>query len=339
VIIDGEVKDILEISTRYKQYELVTGLAAGEHMLELVKRNFNGIATFSGLVLDDGAMVSAPASAKHHIEFIGDSYTSAYGNEAPTSDCTWKEVNLLTNAYKGYASITARAVGADYTVLAFPGGGFFHNKKDTVMESVKPVPAYYEQALRNDTTANPVACDLSNHHPDLIVLALGINDLNDKNFPVTEDTFNLMYHRAVDNLEARHPGVQILCMAFDWPRQLPEWAKKVVDEKIAAGRKNIHFVSAGSQTAPGCHQHPGLAAHQNYATIIVPVIQDIYKNVPGNGTTGVHDLQGMTFPVRKNGQAAWYDITGRKVRTDKTSGNPQLIIKVTDNIPGLQLVF
>jgi hypothetical protein len=86
ILIDSLLVKIDSVTAVEKSMVCATGLANTTHQLVLFVRSEDGVLTFKGLTLDNGATVSSPGPRpSRKIEFIGDSYTVGYANEATNS--------------------------------------------------------------------------------------------------------------------------------------------------------------------------------------------------------------------------------------------------------------
>jgi len=90
VYIDEELHSIFHNSENGNVTKvLASGLEDTQHTLLLAKRNETSWAkyTFHGFELEDGKTLLSPKPKPElKIEFIGDSFTSAFGNKAPTEE-------------------------------------------------------------------------------------------------------------------------------------------------------------------------------------------------------------------------------------------------------------
>ncbi|MEO7426873.1 MAG: GDSL-type esterase/lipase family protein, partial [Fibrobacteria bacterium] len=175
VIVDGAWKAKLGTDGKTSQVA-AEGLADGEHTLLLTKRTEGnqGITTFEGFQLEVGkALLEPPARPAKKIEFIGDSYTVGYGDEAEVLSCP--DRRPFDNNYAAYGPVAARAVNAEYSVQAISGLGMVHNYGDPVVLSDKPFPGYYENTLFG---SGAPLWDHSKWQPDIVTVALGTNDFS-----------------------------------------------------------------------------------------------------------------------------------------------------------------
>ena len=112
VYIDGKLHSIFHGNKpEDADYILADSLSNGHHTFRFSQRNisFDQIYTFSGLLLDKGAeFFTPPPKPERKIEFIGDSFTAAEGNEATEPEMEWVLKFPVTNIDKGFATIIAR---------------------------------------------------------------------------------------------------------------------------------------------------------------------------------------------------------------------------------------
>lgn len=302
VIIDGEWKSKLTIDNAKTSYVAAAGLSGGVHTLLLTKRTegFQGITTFSGLELEDGQALSAlPPRPGKRIQFIGDSFTVGYGDEANTLVCA--DRRPFDNNYVAYGPITARALDAEYSVQAVSGLGMVHNYGDPVALSAQPMPPLYDQTLFGK--AQP-KWDMSSWVPDVIVVALGTNDFSTAVKP-TEPQYASAYQAFLAKLRGWHANAQILCVTYSVDNFQKAYVDSVVSRAVRAGDTLIHRVHlpALATTELGCDYHPNVAGHRKYADALIPAVR------PYLGTTGTRK------PSRRS-KAASKSATGRRAAAE-----------------------
>ena len=118
----------------------------------------------------DGSLLPPLEAPSIRIEFIGDSLTNAYGSEAPDTHC--KELLPYENAWKSYASITARHFDADFELLALSGYGLVRNFGDKHPLSADSMRTVTPRTISAFEGKWPRARFV----PDAIVINLGSND-------------------------------------------------------------------------------------------------------------------------------------------------------------------
>lgn len=249
-------------------YLLAQGLANTRHTLRLTKRNCvqNRVFSFAGLLLDPGAeLLPPPPKPAIKIEFLGDSFTVAEGNEATVASMPWEETFPVTNIDKGFAWLITRHFQAQYHVTARSGIGLVC---DWTGDRSLNLPDRFDRALMD---ASEPKWDFQQWLPHLVVICLGLNDysgLKDKEGNVSPENsllYRQRYHALLARLRQVYPGVVLLATAAH-----PEWmranVRQVVAEEQAAGRQEVHFAQfdyfAGGYVANG---HPSVASHEKIA--------------------------------------------------------------------------
>ena len=104
-----------------------SGLADGMHSVALYRRDEanKGLNTFQGFVLDNGKTLVAPdARPNRKLEFIGDSFTCGYGDEAAYGGSF---TYATENACITYAALMANHYNADCMITAWSGEGMVRN--------------------------------------------------------------------------------------------------------------------------------------------------------------------------------------------------------------------
>ncbi len=261
-------------------YILAEGLADTVHTLRLAKRNivFDAVFTFSGLLIGDGASafvtpVRLPPPVK--IEFIGDSFTAGESNEATVQELPWEARFPVTNIDESFAVVIARHYKADYRTICRSGIGMvcdWEGKTDLAM------PMFYNRTLME----RPLPLwDMKQWTPQLIVIALGLNDYSGLKDPagiVTEEKtafFKKGYRDFVATLRSYYPGARILAVS-----PFPEWLRihirQVVDEEKSSGHRDIEF--AAYDEFPGgyvAYGHPTVETHRKMAEELIGQIDTL----------------------------------------------------------------
>jgi hypothetical protein len=168
VVIDSDSLRYIKLDSGKQYYTLASGLAAGEHTVELIKRNEweTGKSWFYGMQVIDGELLELPPVNKKIIEYFGDSITAGYaiddntGGDSPDS--------IYTNNYYTYAALTGRHFKADYYCTVKSGIGI------TVSWFPLIMPEMYNRLDPTDSTSQ---WDFSKVRPDLVVINLFQNDV------------------------------------------------------------------------------------------------------------------------------------------------------------------
>ena len=148
---------------------LTLAVPAGEHLFELLKLNESESNSLSiASIRTDGEFLPIREEKVLKIEFVGDSITTGYGVRAKSAD---EDYSVATQDFTlSYAYLTARALNAEYSVVAASGWGLYKSKY-----AEHAIPDFYDNV---DLTRNRVKWDFSLFRPDVIVLALGTNDFS-----------------------------------------------------------------------------------------------------------------------------------------------------------------
>ena len=168
---------------------LCTALPRAQHTVRLmyIIEGYEMRPEFWGFVFD-GTICDAPALPSRNIEFIGNSITCAYGNEAigPQNHFSYE----TENHYNSYAQITARTLNAQAYIVARSGIGVYRHYNgpktgtpSTSMATQYPYTIYATDAsLREPGTLEAEQWDFNRFQPDVICINLGTNDLSTHNY-------------------------------------------------------------------------------------------------------------------------------------------------------------
>ncbi len=282
VYVDGRLHSVFHgTASGDADYILADSLVGGRHTLRFSQRNISfGIYSFSGLMISDSAsLYQPPPIPLRRIEFIGDSFTAAEGNEATLPEMNWQDKFPVTDIDSGFATMVARNFNADYHITARSGIGTvcdWQGKLDICM------PHYFNRTLMESPEPK---WDFRNWTPDLVVICLGLNDhsgLRGKDGNVSEKNSKIFqegYETFLDTLLRVYPGVPILAVS-SYEEWIVQNVERVIDEEHAAGHKDIQFASFGFY--PGgyvANSHPTVASHKRIAAVIIKAIDDmkVYK--------------------------------------------------------------
>lgn len=273
VEIDGRHHSVIGgRSGRHSTYLLADGLDSGPHRVRLQRRNisFDEPTVLEGFVVDEGAHLSKPTdSPELRIEFIGDSFTAAEGNEATSATLPWKDKYPVTDFTQGYAAVLGRAMGAEITAVCRSGSGVVCTWNG-VREN--PMGVRYGWTLMEKPEP---AWSFPGPSPDVVVISLGLNDASGLQAPDgsmdpgQEEIFREGYRRLVAQVRTRHPDARIVALApyVPWVR---ESVVAVVNELTAAGETKLQYAQfdkfGDRYVADG---HPTVAIHRKMAAQIL----------------------------------------------------------------------
>lgn len=275
VRLDDRAPTTLKLDPHQTRYLLAQALAPGEHTLTVVKRTeaFFPVVTFRGVELDtDAQLLPVRDRPPYRLEFIGDSITCGYGNEAASGEADFSAAT--ENADQSYAAIAGRLLNADVVTLCRSGFGLIRNYDRTT----QPTMAHrWERVLWADPTPWPFAAQI----PDAVIINLGTNDF--AHAPPQAEPFVSAYVRLSQQVRSHYPAVPIVSligpiMADDWPTHpdtnpsfpsltLMRQYMAQVQTAIAAvaGNQPLHVLELTPQTPErgyGANFHPSLAQHQ-----------------------------------------------------------------------------
>jgi lysophospholipase L1-like esterase len=246
VIVDGKVMSVLHPEVVKKDYQLVSGLPAGKHTLELFKRTewAMGKTWFYQFELNKGGKIlPAPSAPKRKIEYFGDSITCGYADE----DTTGKDrgTSPYENGYISYAAITARHYNSEFYSISKSGIGITISWFPLVMS---------EMYDRLDATNPNSKWNFLKYTPDLVVINLFQNDSwlvnmhDNEQFKAkfgtvapTEDFIVNAYRSFVKSVRSKYPKAQIICIlgsmdatktGSPWPGYIDKAVAALNDKKV-----------------------------------------------------------------------------------------------------------
>lgn len=139
------------------------------------------------------------------IEFIGNSITCGYGIEDTNPQCGFSydtENHTLT-----YAHRTARALNADYNVVARSGIGIYRNYGSPRQGDIKTMPHEYDYTMLYN---HDLKWDFSKFTPDIVCINLGTNDLSEGNYDM--DLYEAHYRSFLRHLREVYPDTKIVLL-------------------------------------------------------------------------------------------------------------------------------
>ena len=260
VYIDGADQPISIRVEKDGWYKLCDNLDPNiRHTVKLLKRSMtNAGAVYAYAVrLSEGAsLYRSPSTHTHKIQVIGDSITSGYG--LLWDQVEQNEVTMFQSGDHSYATMLADKLDADLEVVAVSGGGVgnIENKPSAIINNYK-----------QEDMVNGVDCDFSKFVPEVVVIALGTNDIGQNN---PADTFKINSMRLIEFIREQYPDSVIV-----WTYGVMGGVsyKTVISEMIETvnkkGDKNVYFLPLDSvqenELPIGQHGHPGIKTHERMA--------------------------------------------------------------------------
>ena len=266
VVVDGMVQPKLTAKTG--KNALATGLAAGEHTVELYRRTEAslGVATFMGFDFGGGTLLAPPVPARR-IEVIGDSITCGYGDEGPDMNCGFTADT--ENHYLSYAALAARSLGAELSTVAWSGKGVVCNYGDAADSCQNPLPTYYDRTLPDDAGSK---WDFAGFVPDAVVVNLGTNDFSTPDDP-SQTEFESAYRTLLERLRAAYPNATILCtngpmLSGTDLSTLMGYIDNVITALADPKISSFDITPQDGSDGYGCDWHPSLARHEKVAATL-----------------------------------------------------------------------
>ena len=262
VVVDQHAPRLLTTDSVSTTFLVASGLVDSlPHTIMIQKRTetFVGRGTFAGFILDKGCKLLPPDKRPdRRIEFIGNSITCAYGVEGDSSTCHFSP--QTENANMSYAAMTSRALGAEYSLVAYSGRGVVRNYGDSNKVSRYPMPSLYDRTCYADSTRK---WNFASWTPQAVVINLGTNDFSTHPFPDSA-VFEEAYARLIHRVQRLYPGVEIFCVCGPMIGE-PCWSyiKDVVAREQKGKReKTVFFVGIEKKSLAatdwGCDMHPNV---------------------------------------------------------------------------------
>jgi lysophospholipase L1-like esterase len=248
------------------------GMSAGNHQLVVWQQSEanNGVSQLVTLELSDGGrLLPAPSVEPRRIEIIGDSISTAYGNEGKNETCPYD--TATQSHWDSYGAIVARALDAELHTVAWSGRGMVRNYEADPTR--KTMPVLWQRSLPQDETSTwnaPFA-------PDAVLIMLGGNDFaaGDPGQPFVDATVALMFQ-----VRQRYPNARIFLVIHantddDYPQgaqqrtRTRQYFETAVSRRRAAGDASVAMIELAQRDKAdglGCQFHPNTLTHQKMAT-------------------------------------------------------------------------
>lgn len=258
-----------------------------KHNIKVVKRTENdkGKAGVIGFEFDGELLPPERGKSRYCLEFIGDSITCGFGNEARHRDDLFftKEENGLL----AYGAITAKLLGAEYNSicvsgiplcmpldpmfrLEIPGFPDLDIKQKAMEDCYEYTDRLYEEACGKDGDYS--VWDFSAYKPDAIVINLGTNDsyrIKASAGKADEERhFESRYKDFIYKVRRLNgPDPVICCTLGSMDYYLYDNILKAAEEyKNNTGDKKIFCYKFGGIFPPregfGAQDHPSVRTHQ-----------------------------------------------------------------------------
>lgn len=291
VTIDGQLQPKVVMVAGTHDYVLATGLAAGDHTVELFKRSEaqNGITQFLGYDFGGGTMLAPPGRKERRIEFIGDSQPAAFGIEGTGlgGDCPGPDwAAKWQNFHKSVAVDLANELNAELNGTIYSGKGI---AKNIWHPDTETMPMLF---LRSDPIDPNSVWDFSQYTPAAVLIMMGGNDFaigqpTDEGGPATLEQFTIAYTNFASTIRSKYTDAHIFLIvspsvsdAEPAGRQsrtnVVSGIHKTVEARNAAGDARVYEVTPPVATAEeltACDGHGSPAFHQRLADQLAPLVR------------------------------------------------------------------
>ena len=295
VIVDGvkKARDFLKLTaTGDTTVTIAEGLTAGKHTFEIYRQTEIERATvgIKSITLK-GSFYNAPKNNDMYIEFIGDSITTAYGNlTLGSTNPVNPSYPLHQDATQGYAYLTAKALGADWSIVARQGIGAVVGYQPVNMQTAYPL-------LRHAKDQN-TPYDFA-RQPDVVVIGLGANDMSTYlNNSMTLADVKKGFSDMFDLVHEKNPDAKIVWVYgwIDSSKKAGSTIKEVIAEK--GGEEKGFYTLEVDQNSEGANGHSYYTAHAEYAKQLSAFINEISGEfIPGdidnNGSFDLNDISAL----------------------------------------------
>lgn len=225
---------------------------------------------FRGFIID-GSLLPAEARPGLKIEFIGNSITCGYGieDDDPDHDFSYDTENhTLTYAYR-----TARALDADFNVVARSGIGIYRNYGGPKEGDRQTMPMEYDYTMLYE---HDHEWDHSKFHPDIICINLGTNDTSEDNYDIA--IYEERYREFLRHLRDLHPHAKIVLLTGCMLQGQALTDVKTVLDRLASENEGLFRFDMSPQTGElgyGASWHPSVRQAERMAEELIPFLRRV----------------------------------------------------------------
>ena len=251
-------------------------------ILRLTEAAF-GLSGIRHLDVEDGARVRPTQPKARRIEFIGDSITCGYGIES-RSPATF--TTATENPTSAYAMLTARALDADCSLVAWSGIGLISSWVDASTEEPNQALLMsrlypYHHLRLSERLNTPADLHVFAEDPaDLVVINIGTNDSSwTRGKPEREALFGEAYLHFLEQVHAVRPSSPILSILGTMGQSLCDTVEEQVRLFQSAHPEAwVRFLRMPMQRAEdglGADGHPTPATQRIAADHLIAGIQEL----------------------------------------------------------------
>lgn len=276
VIVDGTVQNApISVPAGMSTISVTSGLAAGPHTVELVKRTEaqHGIVQFKSFGYPGGGQLLAPPPAHtRRIEVMGNSTISGYGVDGAGPNCNGGATPATYNARKSGAQVAATTLDADLMLLAYGGKGV---TKNITAGDTLTLPVLFDRTLAE---SGNYAWSFAKYVPDAFVMVITNLDAE-----TAEPALTNAYEAFAIKVRQAYPNTHIMLVVSaaatdDYPvglmtrTKLKAMAASVVTKRKAAGDNkvsNYAMTEYVNGQLTGCDYHPNEQLHAQMGAELV----------------------------------------------------------------------
>lgn len=218
-------------------YDLFSG-EESTHTVRIVKLSENARGKAALLALEtDGELVQVQApKGQLSIEFVGDSITCGFGNEAPGRDSLFKTHE--ENGWDTYGAVAGRELNAEFNMVSVSGIAASTPKTSPILMHQMDQVYEFTDVYCFERLERPLETwDFAHHPKDIVVINLGTNDAS----PIRsytdlatadqeERSFSQGYRELVEKVrELNGPDTWILCVLGPMDYYLYDAIEKTVE--------------------------------------------------------------------------------------------------------------
>lgn len=255
-------------------YTLATNLPDTSHTIRIFKRTeaMVGIGILQSVTLAEGKkLLPPPPLPQIQIEFIGNSITAGFGNLGDSASCTYSPGTQ--DGGQTFASLTAKALGADFHAICYSGRGIWRNYSGQIEGNLL-------QLYPRVNPQNKDKWSVENWNPRFVVINLGTNDFAKPDPDKREFIQN--YRELLEIVRKRYPQTQIICLSgpllFGQKlRKHKKWMNEAIKLRNKSGDTSIYRLDLTPQgkLGFGCSSHPNVAQHQLNASELTAFLQEL----------------------------------------------------------------
>lgn len=225
---------------------------------------------FRGFLIN-GELLPAGPRPELKIEFIGNSITCGYGieDDNPDHDFSYDTENhTMTYAYKA-----ARALDADFNVVARSGIGIYRNYGGPREGEAQTMPLEYDYTMLYN---HDHKWDHSKFDPDIICINLGTNDTSENNYDIT--LYEKHYRDFIAHLRELHPNAKIVLLTGAMLQEQALTDVKTVLDRLASEDSQVYRFDMSPQTGElgyGASWHPSARQAERMAEELIPFLKEM----------------------------------------------------------------